>query len=79
MRERAGRVAVGVLVRLCNRACAVMIGGASERVMILLIGAFHGALHDQVRRNRFEKEAMKPLSMLRRFAYVRQQLGNHTR
>jgi hypothetical protein len=67
--------ALECLRRSCYRACAVMLGGASERVMMMLIDSFHRALQDQRRRARFEKNALKPISIRRRFDYFRTELG----
>jgi hypothetical protein len=61
------------LHRTCYRACAVMLGGASETVMLRLIEAFHDAL-PLARQGTFAAGAMEPLSIARRVRFFRQEL-----
>jgi len=63
------------LRRRCYRASAVMLGAASETVMLALISAFHHALQDPQRKQQFEDNAMKPAPIRRRFDYFRQRLA----
>jgi hypothetical protein len=60
--------------RRCFRASAVMLGCASEKAMLLLIESFYGALQNAKRKEKFEKEALRPLQIQRRTDYFRQQL-----
>lgn len=57
----------------CYRAADVMLGCASESVMVDLIQAFHDAL-PAGRRQNFERDAIRPLSIARRFGAFRQRL-----
>jgi hypothetical protein len=67
--------ALTCLHRSCYRACAVMLGGASETVMIESIEAFRNALQAPRRRATFERDAGDQRPIGQRFACFRTQLA----
>lgn len=55
------------LRRQCLRACAVMLGGAAEQTLLLLIDAVHQAIQDLHAKQRFAQRAIKERNLKRRF------------
>jgi hypothetical protein len=50
-----------------NRAAAVMLGGASEKAVLLLIEAYRDSIGDDARKQRFESEIEKAQSIFRKY------------
>jgi len=63
------------LRRQCHKAAAVMLGGASEAVMLALISAFHDALQNPNQRQQFERHAIKEWQIKKRVDYFRGRLA----
>jgi hypothetical protein len=57
-----------------NRAAAVMLGGASEKVVLLLIGSYADSISDATRKQRFESEILKAQSIFRKYELFDKQL-----
>ncbi len=63
--------ALTCLHRACYRACAVMLGGASETVMLRTIEVLRDAFQTPQRRSAFERAAIEPLGIAARFRAFR--------
>jgi hypothetical protein len=50
-----------------NRAAAVMLGGASEKAVLLLVESYTNSIADNTERQRFESEVEKAQSIFRRY------------
>jgi len=60
--------------RGCLRAAPVMLGVASEHIVLRLMDGFHDSIEDQNRKTVYAKR-MQDLSIKRRFDYFREQLS----
>lgn len=60
--------------RQCLRASAVMLGGATEQTMDLLIAAVHQAIQDHQAKKSFAKKAINPRGLKHRFDALRARL-----
>ena len=57
-----------------NRAAAVMLGGASEKAVLLLIDSYADSISDATRKQRFESEILKAQSIFRKYEVLDKQL-----
>jgi hypothetical protein len=62
------------LRRECLMASMVMLGGASEKIFILLTESLHGSIQDPIRKKRFEKNAINDWRLKRKFDAFRKEM-----
>ncbi len=58
-----------------NRAAAVMLGGASEQAILLLVKGFANSFADATKRKRFESDIQKSQSIFRSFEHFEKQFA----
>jgi hypothetical protein len=58
-----------------NRAAAVMLGGASEMAVILLVDSYSNSIADTARRQRFESDIQKASSIFRKYELFEKQFA----
>jgi hypothetical protein len=58
-----------------NRAAAVMLGGASEQMILLLIQSYHSSISDPASKAQFEAELAKAPSIFRKFEAFERRLA----
>jgi len=58
-----------------NRAAAVMLGGASEQSVLLLIESYAASINDPVAKHRFETEVEKAQSIFRKYELFEKGFG----
>jgi hypothetical protein len=58
-----------------NRAAAVMLGGASEKAVLLLIESYTNSISDIPTRQRFESEVQKTQSIFRKYEFFDKQFS----